>query len=506
MSRTKFFALNSSFTLLNNIIVLIVGLITPRLMLVYFGSSINGLLASINQFISYFSLVEAGLAHASIVALYKPLANNDIDEVSGIVSATKKYYYQTGYLFVALIAILSIMYPALVEASVLSNLEIGLLIIFIGANGFLNFFSLAKYSALLTATQRVYMISIASSVYTILHTAIIILGVYLNYSLLSIYFVSIIAMLSRNIILHLYVKKNFPLIDFNAKPNYSSLHQRWDALILQFVGLAQNAAPTLIITFFASLKEVSVFAIYNLVASGIQNVLGIFTNSSASAFGDLIAREDNSLLKKVYNEFELIYLMIIAIIYMATFNLILPFVNLYTQGVEDINYNLPVFGFLVALNSFLYIIKTPQGMLINSAGHFKETKVQAMIQALIIIIGGIVLIIPLGVNGILIAMALSNLYRFIDLFIYVPKNIIKAGYGSSFKNYSLLVMIMLVSQLIIVLFPFNVITGFVAWGINGMIIVVITSIVLVTFNLVINREEFINVIKRVSSIGLMNKK
>ena len=502
MNRTKNFAFNTFYTMLNSMVVMIVGFITPRLLLVYFGSEINGLVSSISQFVSYFNLVEAGLANASIVALYKPIANKDFDGINGVVSATKKYYYQSGYIFTGLVFMLALLYPSFAQTTELSNVEMSLLVIFIGANGFLNFFSLAKYRALLTAAQKVYVVSNASTIYTILHTVIIVSGVYFEFSILAIYFMSIFAMISRNSILHLYVKRYFPKVDFNSEPNFTALNKRWDALILQFTGLAQRSAPTLIITFFLSLGEVSIFAIYNMVVTGIQGILGIFTNSLASGFGDLIAREDNKLLAKTYSQFELTYLMLIAIAYTATFNLMLPFVNLYTQGVKDINYDLPIFSIIIVLNSFLYIIKTPQGMLINAAGHFKETKVQSFIQALIIIIGGIILVQPFGLMGVLIAMCLSNLYRLIDMFFYVPKYILNINYKKSFKNYLLLISIMIVSQFLISTFFDWDINSIIHWILYAIVLVIVTAIITLLINYLFNKGDFCQVYERIKSMKL----
>ena len=79
MNRTKLFAINSISAIALQLVSLAVGLITPRIMLYYYGSEINGLISSLTQFFSYFMLVEAGLAGASIYALYKPLANRDTE-------------------------------------------------------------------------------------------------------------------------------------------------------------------------------------------------------------------------------------------------------------------------------------------------------------------------------------------------------------------------------------------------------------------------------------------
>ena len=66
MNRTKKFLYNSISTAFYQMVVMIAGFITPRFMLINYGSEINGLVSSINQFITYFNLVEAGLGSAAV--------------------------------------------------------------------------------------------------------------------------------------------------------------------------------------------------------------------------------------------------------------------------------------------------------------------------------------------------------------------------------------------------------------------------------------------------------
>ena len=59
------------------VIVLLSGLILPRFILEAYGSNINGMITSVNQFLTYLGLAEAGVGTATVVALYTPLALNE---------------------------------------------------------------------------------------------------------------------------------------------------------------------------------------------------------------------------------------------------------------------------------------------------------------------------------------------------------------------------------------------------------------------------------------------
>ena len=167
MGRSKKFMLNSVTTALLQVVTMIAGFITPRFMLTAYGSEINGLISSILQFISYFNLVEAGLSSAAVYSLYKPIAEKDYNRINRIVVAAKHFYVKSGFIFVGLVVILAICYPFITDSTVLDQTSIFVLVLVLGVNGSLEFFTLAKYRALLTADQRTYVISLASIVYTV---------------------------------------------------------------------------------------------------------------------------------------------------------------------------------------------------------------------------------------------------------------------------------------------------------------------------------------------------
>lgn len=158
MSRTVAFIKNSASTALLQIMTMVVGFFIPRIMIGVYGSEINGLISSIMQFIAYFNLVEAGISGAAVWALYKPLAEKNNKLVSSIIVATKNFYNKAGYIFVSLTLGLALIYPAFIKVTSLSFIEVFLLALILGVSGALEFFTLAKYRALLTADQKTYII------------------------------------------------------------------------------------------------------------------------------------------------------------------------------------------------------------------------------------------------------------------------------------------------------------------------------------------------------------
>ena len=58
--RTKKALMNVSMSLLLQILVVLYGFIVPKIIISNFGSEVNGLIASITQFLGYIALLESG--------------------------------------------------------------------------------------------------------------------------------------------------------------------------------------------------------------------------------------------------------------------------------------------------------------------------------------------------------------------------------------------------------------------------------------------------------------
>ncbi len=503
MNRTKKVFLNFITSVFYQLLLMVSMFIIPYLMLKSYGSEINGLVSSINQFISFFRLVEAGLAGAAIYALYKPLAGRNYIAINGILVATKKFYINSGYIFLTLTVALAFLYPVLVETISVTKLSIGLLVLILGISGALEFFTLAKYRVLLSADQRSYVISIASIVYVIVNTLIIVVLSIKKIDIILLYTITIFSVFVRTLILMLYVKKRYKFVNFHEVPNFKALDKRWDVLYSQILGAIQMGAPLLILLVVSQdLKLVSVFTIFNLIMVGLNSILSVFVSGLSASFGDIIAKKEQKALQNAYNEFEFLYYTMIAIVYSVSFIGIMPFIRIYTSGVSDIDYNIPIIGFLFVLNGLLYNLKTPQGMLVIAAGLYKETRLQTTIQGLIVIIIGIILTPFLGIIGVIMGSIFSNLYRNIDLILFAPKYVTKLPLKQTLYR-----IVRLLISIIIIILPFLFLginpQNIVSWMVYSVTIGCYGILVVIVVGLIFERSSMVKIINRLK--GLVRK-
>ena len=127
MTRTRVFLFNTLTAAALHIVTIIAGFIVPRIMLTVYGSEINGLVTSVTQFIAYFVSLKPVSAGAAVYALYQPLADKDYTRINSILSASRYFYKQAGYIFVSLVLGLALIYPVLIKSTAATFIEIGVL-------------------------------------------------------------------------------------------------------------------------------------------------------------------------------------------------------------------------------------------------------------------------------------------------------------------------------------------------------------------------------------------
>lgn len=100
------------------IVGMISGIVLPHFIISIYGSTLNGLIGSIGQFLFYAGLVEAGVGSAAMIALYTPLLNHDYKSMSGILSAVSNKYRISGIVYTIIIIGIALIYPLMIRGQV----------------------------------------------------------------------------------------------------------------------------------------------------------------------------------------------------------------------------------------------------------------------------------------------------------------------------------------------------------------------------------------------------
>lgn len=498
--RTKLSIYNTASAMLLQVVNIIVNFILPKILIPEYGSAANGLVTSIRQLLQYFNVVEGGLAAAATYALYKPLAERNKNSVNGILAAANKFYNISGFIFSALVLLSTFLYPAFVAEEGISPVTIALLVLVIGASGSLEYFAVGKYKVLYTADQKSYVISLINAVAVALNSMIIIVLVMLHFDIVLVQLIALSSFFIRSLCYVFYARLKYPFINFKAKADIKALDKRWDSLILQVLGAVTVGTPIIVITFSCGLEEVSVYTVYNIVFAGVMALLSTFNNGLCASFGDMLAKREIEAFQRAYKQYEHIYYALLGWAYACSAILIMPFIRIFTSSFTDADYIRPEVAWLFVFSGLLFNMKTPQGMLVISAGLYKETKYQSLLQAVINIVVSVALAPYLGIAGVLIGSVVSNLYRTIDLIFYIPKVLTKLPAAISIRRVFRLLFLFAVSVFPAVFFLNINASNYFEWVIWAFLTALWCLFVFAIGNIIIEKDTSKAVILRFKSV------
>ncbi len=504
-NRTSQFVKNVIGAALLQLVTIVTGFISPKLMLNAFGSEINGITSSILQFISYIGLVEAGLSNATIFALYKPLADKDNNARDSVISASKISYYRVGYLFVALSLGLALIYPFVGHTDALSYVELSTLVLVLCCTSVINFFVLAKYRTLLTADQCGYAVSLSSAIQLIAHLVFVYIGIKLGWGVVAVRALGLLSFFFTSAFLAIFVRVKYGKVNYKAEPNMKALDKRWDAMGLQVMGVVATGAPVVIMTAILDFKQISVYSIYNMIAGSVATAISVFTNGLSAGFGNVYAIGDKQLLKKTTEEFRTAFYILITIVYTVMMTTLLSFVSIYTEGITDVNYIVPLFGVLITLKGLLDNFKAPHGMLIYSFGKFKVIRRQTAIQTVLIIVLTLGLTMWLGLNGAMLALCIANLYMLIELLILSPKHLVEMSIWKNIRQIVQMLVIVFGVYFLAQAVPYRP-SNYLQWVAYACIVGIVSILVTIVAFFVFDHKDFMGLIQRIKGFFKKGKK
>lgn len=423
MNNIQKLKLNTTMSLLNRVVLMVSGLILPRLILTNYGSEINGLVSSITQFLSIITFLDLGVGSVVQSALYKPLAESDRNKVSNILKSAKEYFRKIAYILIVYTILLIIIYPIVIGNGTLDFLSTGILVFAISISHFAQYYFGIINEFLLNADQKAYLQLGSEIIVVILNLIASVILINLNLPIYSVKLAASLIFLIRPFLLNLYVKKNYSL-NMNIELSDNPLPQKWSGMGQHIAYSIQNSTDITVLTILSTLESVSIYSIYNLVTNAIKLIISSFMTGLQSFFGNLLAKEYIDDVNVYFSKLEWGLHTLVITLYSITAVLITPFVMLYTSGVTDVNYNQPLFAIILVLGNLTYSLRTPYQSLVFAAGHFKETQISSYIEAMLNIVISLVLVNFLDLSGVALGSFISMLYRLIYLSWYLSRNIV----------------------------------------------------------------------------------
>lgn len=421
-------------SILSQGITLALGVVIPRLVLVNLGSEANGLLSSIGEVLVYVALLEAGVGVASSQALYGPIGRGDHDAINGILAATDRFYKRTGRMYLAIVLLLTFVFPLTIETT-LSRSTVMWVMLLSGLPGAIRYFFQGKYTILLSTEGKGYILTSMTTVINILTSLSKIALLLAGFDVVALQVMYLFFNLVQMAFILWYIRRHYPWLDLKVKPNTAAISQSKNALVHQVSTLIFSNTDALVLTYFCGLSAVSVYGVYTMLLGVISGVIGAF-GGFGFALGQAFHNDRKQYLR-LMDVYELYNMTLTFCLYCIANIFILPFLALYTDGVEGISYVDAYLPYLFIAVKLLSNGRSSSNSTITFAGHFKQTQYRSMLESAINIVVSLVCVWRFGIYGVLMGTIAALLYRTNDMILYANRKILHRNPWITYRRWLL---------------------------------------------------------------------
>lgn len=490
---------NIIMAIMYQIISAVCSLILPRYILLSFGSDVNGMIQSVSQMLSYTMIMEFGVGGLITASFYKPLALGNKEAVSDIFNNTKSYFNKISVVFIGFLFVLALFAKTIIKSD-FDFWYVCTMVLILGANYYFNYYFALAHRLLMRADQKIRIIQGVQCITLVLNVIVCLAAIKIGLGIHWVKLVSSLVFLINPIIFRLYVKKHYEISSEVYDENIS-LPRKSDGVVHHIAFFIHMNTDIVLLSMICGTKEVSVYSVYNSVIYAIENFFSAISDSVSATLGKLIAKDETAQLKDSFEIYQIINTAAATFVCVVESVLIMPFVGIYTSGITDVNYIRPEFAYLMIAAQWFYCMRLPYNNVINSAGHYRQTKAGAYIEVVLNLGISISAVFRWGLIGVAVGTATAMMIRTVYMAWYLSKNILFRSLGRFVKDTVLNItfgfaLIVVINSLIKI-----AASNLIVWAIYAIGVSIIAAVAILCFNLALNRRAVMSFAKNIK-IGM----
>ena len=407
--RTKKTIINMCAKFLNQIVVVLLGLISRRVMIDSVGVQYLGINGVLENVFTIISLAESGIGVAMIYSLYKPLTEKNEHVIKGLMQFYRKSYHILAvFTLCAGLSMIPFLDIFLKGNTVNNTMIIYFLFLFQAVTSYLFTYKVS----LNNADQNQYIVTIINTVSQtiVLLLKIIILYFWKNYIIfLSI---DVIFNLIRNLTISHIVDKMYPFLKDKEKVELDKevkepLYKNIRALFTGKLGyIVSVASDNLVISSKLSVISVGLYSNYTTILTAVSNFVKIFISSSSASLGNAVASETKENVYRIFKKMLFINFWIYTVCATGMFCLMTPFIENIWLGKSFGLGNLTCF--LIVFVFFLDGIMAPIDSVKSAAGIYWHDRYIPIIAATLNLIISILFVQKYQIAGVLMGTIISK--------------------------------------------------------------------------------------------------
>lgn len=263
-----------------------------------------------------------------------------------------------------------------------------------------------------------------------------------------------------------------------------------------FAAYVLGGTDNIVLTFFSTLANVSIYSVYNIVIIGVKNALLSMTNGFQSLIGEMLAKKETKKLNSFFGYVEWILHTGTTLIFGCTGVLLVNFIRVYTNGINDADYIQPLFAVLITIANAGHCLRLPYNILILAAGHYKQTQSNYIVAMILNIVISIATVKIWGLVGVSIGTLVAMAYQTVWMARYDSKNIICWPFKNFVKQCGVDAITVIVASFATFKIPMLSVS-YVSWFLLAIEVFAVWLVIAILINSVFYRERVLSMFRRV---------
>ena len=485
MNKAKRLLMNVGMSIGSQLVMLFLAFVIPRIIILSYGSDTNGATATITQIFTYLTRLEAGISQATRNKLFKPIKENNREEISYWLSVSRLYFRKISLIYFLIVLAMTFTLPAILKTNV-DYWSVAFYIFFEGLTSVVSFCFINTWVAFLTANGNMYVVnSLTLLNKTLCYGVKIILalmGVSIALIQVGFFFVAVLQVT----LYFLYMRKKFRWINFSVKTKDAVLPDRGSYILVEIAWTIFSSTDMILLSIFTSTAAASVYSVYNMPFAALNGLLNAVYCSLSYNLG-MAFHESLEKYRKVHDLFNSFFMGGMTILLSVAYVMIIPFIKLYTRGVTDCDYIYPSLPFLFCLVQFLSWSRMVSGNLFGVSSKIRSIILISVVEALVNLTASILLVQRFGIVGVLIATVIALPLKVVYCNYVADRVILKRSLFRTISilgvNGGFLVAVALINPWL------NLqITSYLSFALYGVALLGVAAVVVGGLNIVVNRD------------------
>ena len=384
--------------------------ITRTVFLHVLGIEYAGVSSVFTNVLTVLSFAELGIGTAITYALYRPIAENDSEQIGKLMNAYRKIYITIGsVIFLLGLLLLPFLQNIIKDAPSIQE-DLRLIYLLYLANTSVSYLLIYK-STFLVAAQKDHLVSKYRVIISIIRTIVECVALLVFKSFIVYLVCSIIFSLAQDMVVAKVAEREYPVLKEKHKGKLEvsekkKLFNDTRALAMYKVsGTVLNGTDSILLSSLFGTGNAGILGNYNLITGQIYSFVMILFSATSASVGNLAVTSDKKHQYAIFRQMLFICFWLYCFCVTSLWTLLNPFMHVWQNGQHMFNKYIVA---LIVIEFYIRGMLSPVTQFRTSNGLFVQGQYRPVIMAVVNLTTSIILAKWIGIAGIFLGTIISR--------------------------------------------------------------------------------------------------